>query len=40
MRSVRIAAAAVASTGITSTQNHQYSQPTEKRAKGPSARSE
>jgi len=39
IRSVRIAAAAVASTGMTSTQNHQYNQPTEKPAHRPSARS-
>ncbi len=39
IRSVRIAAAAVASTGMTSTQNQQYNQPTEKPAHRPSARS-
>lgn len=41
IRSDRMAAAAVASTGgMTRTQNHQYSQPTEKPAQPPSARSE
>ena len=35
----RISAPAVASTGMTITQNHQYSQPIEKPAHRPSARS-
>ena len=36
---LRIAAPAVASIGITTTQNHQYSRPMEKPAHRPSARS-
>ncbi|MNE76475.1 hypothetical protein D3C80_1727140 [compost metagenome] len=38
-QALRIAAAATASSGITSTQNHQYSQPMEKPAQRPMARS-